>query len=121
MRISSEKAIKELQNQLRNRFPDFRGLYLYGSEVNGVPDHDSDIDVVSIFDNRDANFPDREKENEIYEIAGQIEAKYSGDVSKEHEAFVFFDLRIYTMDRLRQNPVYFDRVVAKGVYYAGNP
>ena len=97
------KIIEELKNLIKEQFPDLNGLYLYGSQVKGKVKKDSDIDVVAIFDE-----VNREKIFEIGGILGDLDYKYD----------IYIDFRSYTLDTLRGNPIYYDEVVNKGIYYA---
>jgi len=42
--------IEELINILKAKFPDFRGIYFYGSRARGDNDEDSDYDLLFVFD-----------------------------------------------------------------------
>lgn len=97
------KIIQELNKLIKEQFPDFKGLYLYGSQVKGNFHKDSDIDVVAIFDeiNWDKNF-------ELAGITCELMYKYD----------VYVDLHSYTLEKLERNPVYYNEVVNKGIYYA---
>ena len=48
-----EKAniiISEICDELKSIYPDFRGIYLFGSHARGVANDDSDIDLAILFD-----------------------------------------------------------------------
>lgn len=97
------KIIKELATLINARFTDFKGLYLYGSHVKGFVHKDSDIDVVALFDEVDSD--------KKYELAGIIcELMYKYDV--------YIDLHSYTPQKLAKNPIYYEEVVNKGLFYA---
>jgi len=96
------KIIQELKKLLKEKYPDLKGLYLYGSQVKGTSHKDSDIDIVAIFDE-----VSREKSFDICGILGELEYKYD----------IYIDMREYTLSDLERNPYYYDEVVNKGVYY----
>jgi predicted nucleotidyltransferase len=97
------EIIKELNNKLKAGYPDFKGVYLYGSVAKGNFSEDSDIDIVALFE--EINY---EKELEIYGITGDLEYKYN----------VFFDIQPMTSQELEKNPFYFEEVTQKGMFYA---
>ncbi len=42
--------INEIRDELKSLYPDFRGIYLFGSHARGDANDDSDIDIAIIFD-----------------------------------------------------------------------
>ena len=98
----TKQVITELNKKLSETFNDFKGAYLYGSQVNGTSNPESDIDVVAIFVNVDRN-----KRMDIWGIVGKIEA----------EMDVFIDLHPMTQQDLEQNPIYYEQVVNNGIFY----
>ena len=46
----TEKLISELKAELKSKYPDFRGIYLFGSRARGDYNEDSDYDLALIFD-----------------------------------------------------------------------
>ena len=42
--------IKELIEELKSKYSDFKGIYLFGSHARGEANDDSDIDLAIIFD-----------------------------------------------------------------------
>jgi predicted nucleotidyltransferase len=99
--------IKHILNTLRdtlNKYDTFMGLYLYGSRVNGNFREDSDLDVIILFKKETSYSTDKE----IAGIVGKI----------EYENNVFIDYHPMTYQQLQNNPVFFDEVVNKGVFYA---
>ncbi len=96
-------VINELNAKLKGVFPDFKGVYLYGSVARGDFSKDSDVDIVALFD--EINY---EKELGIYGITGDIEYKYD----------IFFDIQPMTEHDLRRNPFYYEEVTQKGMFYA---
>ena len=43
-----EKIIDELKAELKSKYPDFRGIYLFGSRARGDFQNDSDYDLAFI-------------------------------------------------------------------------
>jgi len=97
------EIIEELNNKLKVSYPDFKGVYLYGSVARGDFSNDSDIDLVALFD--EINY---EKELAIYGITGDVEYKHD----------IFFDIQPMTKQDLERNPFYFEEVTQKGMFYA---
>lgn len=98
--------IKAIINELRDKlskYNDFQGLYLYGSQVSGIPKPDSDIDVVAIF-------KEKHSFKESLEIHGQA-------LDLELEYDVLLDFHPMTEEELNLNWMYFDEV-KKGIFYA---
>lgn len=102
MKSKPEKIINIIKQSLKENFNDFKGAYLYGSYAKNTDNIDSDIDIVAIFENQD-----REKRRLIWQIIGKIEA----------ENDVFIDLHPMTIEELNRNPIYYNEVVNKGIYY----
>lgn len=98
-----QKIIQELIKLIKEQFPDLQGVYLYGSQISGTVNKDSDIDIIALFDE-----VSREKKYEIGGILGDLEYKYN----------VYIDLHEYTEEDLKRNPYYYNEVVNKGQYYA---
>jgi predicted nucleotidyltransferase len=96
------KLIKELNSRIYEQYKDFKGCYLYGSIAKGTAHKDSDIDLVAIFDYIDWN-----KDFELGGIICELMYKYD----------VYIDLHSYTKDSLSKNPIYYNEVVNKGVFY----
>lgn len=96
------QAIENLNKNLKDTFNDFKGAYLYGSQVKGTSSSDSDIDIVAVFDNVDRN-----KRMDIWGIVGKIEA----------ELDVFIDLHPMTKEELERNYIYYEQVVNNGIFY----
>lgn len=91
---------KKLLEKLR-KYDDFEGLYLYGSQVKGTADKDSDIDIVGVFKtNRDDS---KEVLGDAYEV--------------ELENDIILDFHPMTMEQLNIDWFYFNEI-KKGIYYA---
>ena len=101
--MNVKQLINELNEHISKNYRDFKGTYLYGSRVRGNFKPDSDIDLISLFE-----WTDREKESYIYDAIVDLEYKYD----------IFIDFQQYTYEELRKNPVFYDQVVNKGIFYA---
>lgn len=98
-----ERVIKKLNKELSKLIPDFSGVYVYGSQVRGDYNSDSDIDVVGLF-----NKINDEIESKIYKLISFL--NYKEDV--------FIDIHPMTEKELSRNYFFHDEVVNKGVFYA---
>ncbi|MDD2716537.1 MAG: nucleotidyltransferase domain-containing protein [Candidatus Wallbacteria bacterium] len=64
--------IKELKKLLSDKFQDLDQVILYGSQVNGKADDDSDYDVLIVLSD---DF-DWKRENEILDVCYEIDLKH---------------------------------------------
>lgn len=79
------------------KFEDYKGLYLFGSHIDGK-DHDGeDIEIVAIFE-----IEDKSKREQIWPIIGKIETDLD----------VCIDLYPYTMNDFKQDEEIYDEVKA---------
>lgn len=95
--------INELNRLIKEKFSDFKGSYLYGSRARGDFIEGSDIDVVALFENID-----NDKDFELSGIICDLVYKYD----------IYIDLQAYTPEKLERNPIYYNEVVSKGIFYA---
>lgn len=95
--------ISKLNSSIKNLFSDFNGVYLYGSYATNSPNSDSDIDLVALF-NSDLS---REKRMNLWSLVGKMET----------EMDITLDIHPMTMIELKKNPIYYEQVVDKGIYY----
>ena len=93
-----------LRDEMSAALDDFEGLYVFGSQVRGDAKPHSDVDIVMLFGSTPFYMPD-----EFYEILSHMYADY-------YEA-IDLDLQHYTMEQLKINPLFYNEVVNKGVYY----
>ena len=63
----TNKIINEIKNEMKEKYPDFRGIYLFGSSAKGDFNEDSDYDL-AIITNGTVNFTVKQNiRNTIYE------------------------------------------------------
>lgn len=95
--------IKKLNEVIKDSFSDFIGIYLYGSYANNSATENSDIDLVAIF----TESLSRDNKLKLWSIVGKLENNYN----------VFFDLHPLSKEELERNPIYYNQVVNKGIFY----
>ena len=98
------KIIEELKLELKEKYPDFKGIYLFGSHARGDFNEDSDYDLLFVFDR-------------------VINRKFKDDLRRriidyEIEHSIIIDSHVYNYSDIL-NPVTPFRVNVKkeGVYY----
>ena len=95
--------IELLNKNIKSLFSDFCGVYLYGSYANKTNSENSDIDMVALFNKKLT----REQRLQLWTIVGNIEAEYD----------IILDLHLMNNEELRNNPIYYNQVVNKGIFY----
>lgn len=98
-----DNIILNLNDKIKKMFSDFKGVYLYGSYAKNKANVDSDVDIVALFENELS----RDKRMDLWGVIGNLEA----------EMDIVFDLHPMTMESLKKNPIYYEQVVDKGIYY----
>ena len=98
-----DKIISKLNKSIKSLFSDFNGVYLYGSYATNSSNNNSDIDLVALFGSNLS----REKRMDLWSLVGEIETEMN----------ITLDLHPMTMIELRNNPIYYEQVVDKGIYY----
>jgi uncharacterized protein len=74
MRVSKRNILKDLKHLLKTRFnEDLKDLVLFGSQVNGKANKDSDYDILVILKDK----ADWKVEREISDICYEIDLKYN--------------------------------------------
>ena len=86
----TQQIIDEMKCELKDRYPDFRGIYLFGSRIRGKHSQDSDYDLVLIFDRK----IDWKFDREISRIIYNYDLKYD----------IFIDNYLYNMSDII-NPI----------------
>ncbi|MDO8548594.1 MAG: nucleotidyltransferase domain-containing protein [Ignavibacteria bacterium] len=99
-----KELIDELSKVFKEKYPDFKGIYFYGSRARGNFDEDSDYDVVYVFDREiDWRF-----EYEVKDIIYDYELKYE----------FFLDNRIYSYKNIQEPSSPFrTNVKSEGIFY----
>ncbi|MCX6155048.1 MAG: nucleotidyltransferase domain-containing protein [Candidatus Kapabacteria bacterium] len=64
----TEKIIHELIDEIKQKYPDFRGIYLFGSRARGDFREDSDYDLAIIFNRNLKEKLKREVRNIIFTL-----------------------------------------------------
>ena len=103
--------VNQINTILLESFDDYKGAYLFGSQLTGKANEDSDIDMVLIFDELDVL-----KKLEIAGLVSTIEYKYN----------IFIDYKLLTMSgtksieyiRNNVNPYFIEEAIDKGIFYA---
>ena len=98
-----KKIISDLNEKIKDSFSDFTGIYLYGSYANNNATEFSDIDIVAMF----TKSLSRDSKLKLWSIIGELENNYN----------VFFDLHPMSKEELKRNPIYYNQVVNKGIFY----
>jgi len=95
--------INQINKKIKSLYSDYNGVYLYGSYVNNQQNDNSDIDLVALFE-KALNIEDRMK---LWNIIGRLEAEFD----------ITLDLHPMSRQELEQNPIYYNQVVNKGIFY----
>jgi len=103
MKLSAKEIAEKLRNALRENISEFEGLYLFGSQAKGTATEESDIDIVVLMSKWDWRDDD-----DFYNLISEFTYKYDADL----------DLHPMTRSDLERNPVFYNEVVNKGVFYA---
>ncbi len=102
MSTKVHEVIKLLSAAFRKKFDDYKGLYLFGTFLDGKEHDDEDIEIVALFENQD-----KSKREEIWPIVGKIET----------ELGVCIDLYPYTDEEFKQDEDIYEEVIAEGIFY----
>lgn len=97
-----EEVIKKLSNSFRKNFEDYKGLYLFGTYLDGEEHEDEDIEIVAIFE-----IEDKSKREQIWPIVGKIET----------ELDVCIDLYPYTKKSFEADEDIYEEVMTEGIFY----
>lgn len=97
-----DEVIMILAKRFRKRFEDFKGMYLFGTFLDGQPHDGEDIELVALF-----GFEDKSRREEIWPLVGQIETDLD----------VCIDLYPYTEEEFKQDEELYDEVMQTGVFY----
>jgi predicted nucleotidyltransferase len=65
-----DHIIEKITDTLKRQYPDFKGLYFFGSRLKGVYEKDSDYDIAIIFDEITSD-----KKMSVFGLLSEIEYK----------------------------------------------
>ena len=99
-----DEVAKRLRDALNKNISDFEGLYVFGSQVRGDANEESDLDIVALFKRDLFQLPD-----EFYDILSQFSYDYFDIIN--------LDVHPKTKSQLELNPFFYEEVVSKGVFY----
>lgn len=99
---SVDEVILKICKGFNRIFNDFKGMYLFGTFLDGKMHDGEDIELVAIFETED-----KSKREQIWPIIGKIET----------ELDVCIDLYPYTPDSFKQDEEIYEEVMAEGVFY----
>ena len=98
------KIIREIVEELKSKYPDFRGLYLFGSYARGEETEDSDIDLALIFE--------REIDWQFKSLVSKIVNQYDINYDVLIDIFLFNNNQInHPIMPLTEN------ITLEGIYY----
>lgn len=95
--ISINNLIAEINEELKLRYHDYRGVYLHGSRLREKVNEDSDYDLVFVFDRK----IDWKFKKEISDILYEIELKYE----------ILIDARIYSFKEIETPTTFFKETI----------
>ncbi|MBO8430934.1 nucleotidyltransferase domain-containing protein [Spirochaetes bacterium] len=96
------EVIKRLSIAFKRTFDDYKGLYLFGSFLDGKEHEDEDIEIVALFETED-----KSKREQIWPIVGKIETAL--DVS--------IDLYPYTQEQFEKDEDIYKEVMEEGLFF----
>ncbi len=97
-----DEVIMILSKTFRKRFEDFKGMYLFGTFLDGKQHEGEDIELVALFE-----IEDQSKREEIWPLIGKIETDLD----------VCIDLYPYTEKQFKEDKELYDEVMETGVFY----
>lgn len=102
MTTKVNEVIKRLSLAFKRTFEDYKGLYLFGSFLDGKEHEDEDIEIVALFD-----IQDKSKREQIWPIVGKIETSLD----------VCIDLYPYTQDEFEKDEEIYQQVMEEGLFF----
>ncbi|MHB1686590.1 MAG: nucleotidyltransferase domain-containing protein [Ignavibacteriaceae bacterium] len=103
--IEFENILLRLSNEIKEKYPDFNGTYLYGSRLRGNFNKDSDYDIVLVFDRP----VDSTLEKHILSIIYKYEIEYD----------ILFDFSCYSsQDIINTITPFRENIIQGGRFYA---
>ena len=98
-----DEIITTLIKALKEKFSDFKGLYLFGLYLDGKMHEDEDIELVAIFDNEQ----DKTKREEIWRVIGKVEEDFD----------IFIDLHPLTVQELKKDEELYYEIKTNGTFF----
>lgn len=104
MQKNKENIISELKIFLKNKYPEFSGIYFYGSQSKEESEIDSDYDLAFVF-NKKIN---KKFKEEIIDLIYEFDLKYD----------IVIDVKIFSSDEI-SDPVtpFRANVKNEGIFY----
>jgi len=99
-----DEIARKLRDALKESMDDFEGLYVFGSQVRDDATEDSDVDIVVILGHDYFRWPEA-----YHDIISQLQYEYYNAID--------LDIHKRTWKTLKHNPVFYNEVVNKGVFY----
>ena len=99
-----DEIAKRLRDDLTESMKDFEGLYVFGSQARGDATEESDLDIVVLLGNDYFRWPEA-----YHDVISQVDYDYFGVID--------LDIHKMTRESLKRNPIFYNEVVNKGVYY----
>lgn len=96
------EVIRTLSASFRKKFDDYKGLYLFGTHLDGKTHDDEDIELVAVFD-----VEDKSKREQIWPIIGKIETDLD----------VCIDLYPYTPEDFKKDEALYEEVMEEGIFF----
>lgn len=95
-------VIKRLSIAFKRTFEDYKGLYLFGTFLDGKEHEDEDIEIVALFE-----IEDKSKREQIWPIVGKIETQLG----------VCIDLYPYTEEQFKNDEELYEEVMEEGLFF----
>lgn len=99
---SVDEVILKLSKAFNRIFNDFKGMYLFGTFLDGKMHEGEDIELAAIFE-----IEDKSKREQIWPIIGKIET----------EMDVCIDLYPYTEESFKQDEEIYEEIMEEGIFY----
>jgi predicted nucleotidyltransferase len=99
-----KNIIHEIINELKSKYPDFKGIYFFGSRARGDNHQESDYDLALIFSRKiNAAF-----EEELFKLLYRYDLKYN----------ILIDSHIFSETEILKPATPFrSNIIKEGIYY----
>lgn len=105
MNKSVDDVILKLSKAFNMIFNDYKGMFLFGTFLDGKMHKGEDIELAAIFD-----IEDKSKRGQIWPIIGKVET----------EMDVCIDLYPYTKESFKKDEEIYNEVMSDGIFYDKN-